>query len=438
MRHNLRHIWYPCSQMKDYEALAPLKIKSAYGSEIELEGGQRIIDAISSWWCKSLGHAHPRVKDAILRQLHQFEHVMMVNITHPALEAFSEKLTQSTGALDKILFASDGSSAVEMALKMSLHSRKILGESRRTQFLSLANSYHGETTGALSVSDVGIYRDPYQAMLFDTFFISPVPYVSGCSDPLWDHCENQWHAVEKKIEPLAEKITAVIVEPIVQGAGNMKVYSQDFLRRLCCWAKKNNIHVIADEIMTGIGRAGKMFASEYADIEADFLCLSKGLTSGFLPMSVMLTHQTMYDLFYADYAEGRNFLHSHTQSGNALAISVALEVLNIIEEEQLCARAKQLEKIMLDALSDIADKTQLIRNVRGIGAIAAADLIVPSEHRRYGFEIYQKAFKYGALLRPIGHTIYWLPPLNIALGTLAELKEITEKTLRAVMMPCLS
>lgn len=423
------HIWHPCSQMKDYETFKPLAVVKARGSYIELKNGQKMIDAISSWWCKSLGHNHPRLKAALIEQAEQFEHVILANTTNDTIIELSTRLAQLTKNLEKVFYASDGSSAVEIAMKMSLHSRKISGKNKKTQFISLENAYHGETAGAMSVSDLGLYRDPYLPMLMPSHFIAPLPYVSGITDPLWQDCSAYWEKMEKILEPLAESTTAILVEPIVQGAAGMQIYSQDFLRRLRDWTKTHDVHLITDEIMTGFGRTGKMLACEHADIEPDFLCLAKGLTAGWLPLSAVLTRNAIYDLFYDDYQSGKSFLHSHTHSGNALAARVALEVLKIYSEENICEEASRLGNAMLKAMQEIADNTGQLNNVRGIGAVVAADLHCDDPKRRLGFEVYQKAVQLGALLRPIGNTIYWLPPLNMELETLMELKRITEEAI---------
>lgn len=422
---NKQHNWHPCSQMKDYEILKPLIIKQAQGSYIELIDGKKIIDAISSWWCKSLGHNHPRLKQAIFTQIEQFEHVIFANTTHETIVKLSMQLAALTHSLDKVFYAGDGSSAVETALKMSLHSRIIQGDHQRTGFIALANGYHGETTGALSVSDVGLYRDPYQSMLFPTDFISSIPYVTGSNDPRWHDCSEEWIAVEKQLVPIAHKTTALILEPIVQGAAGMLIYSQDFLRRLRNFTKEHNIHLIADEIMTGLGRTGKMLAIEHAGIEPDFLCLSKGLTSGWMPFSAVLTRDDIYQLFYDDYSSGKSFLHSHTYCGNALGASVANETLTILKEQQLDKRANELGMLMRSAMQHIADTTGKIHHIRQIGAIVAADLINQDNIPRLGFAIYQRAIELGALLRPIGNTIYWLPPLTTEYETIQQLQEIT-------------
>lgn len=431
IKRDLQHVWHPCSQMKDYECFKPLPIVSAKGSYLHLADGRKIIDAISSWWCKSLGHQHPRLKKAMLQQLEKFEHVILANTTNETIVALSEKLASLTSSLDKVFYAGDGSCAVEIAMKMSLHARKILGDEKRHRFLAFENGYHGETLATLSVSDLGLYRAPYQKLLFDTEFI-PVPYVSGPHDALWHNCDEHWQKIESWLEQRSEQVTAILFEPIVQGSGGMRIYSQDFLRRLHAWAKAHDVHLIADEIMTGIGRTGKMLACEYAGIEPDFLCLSKGLTSGWLPFSATLTSSAIYQLFYDDYALGKSFLHSHTFSGNVLAASVALEVLNIMEQEKWHEKATGMGEVMLDAMQTIADETKALTNVRGLGAMVAADLHVKEPGRRLGFEVYQQAVALGALLRPLGNTLYWLPPLNTRRETLRELQQITEMAIKAV------
>lgn len=432
LNRDMKHFWHPCSQMKDYEKFKPIFVKKARGDYIYLDDGKKIIDSISSWWCKSLGHNHPRLKKALLEQLDRFEHVISANTTNETIIKLSEALGNLMPSLEKVFYASEGSSAVEIALKMSLHSRVIQKDTKRTKFMALSSGYHGETLGALSVSDLGMYKHPYTAMIFEPVLISPLPYVLNSSDPLWDNASELWHKIEPYLEKHANITTALILEPIVQGAGGMKIYSQDFLRRLRQWTQQNNIHLIADEIMTGLGRTGKMLACEHADIIPDFICLSKGLTSGWLPLSAVITSNKMYNLFYDDYRSGKSFLHSHTYSGNVLAASIALEAIKIIKAEKLWERANFLQSIMYNNMLEIANMTGKLSNVRGIGAIVAADLLTKDPNRRIGFEVYQKAVEYGALLRPLGNTIYWLPPLNVKIETLQKLKEITLKSIRAV------
>jgi len=379
-------IWHPCSQMKDYETFKPLDVETCQGSYLYLKNGKPIIDAISSWWCKSLGHNHRKIKTALIEQINKIEHVILANTTNDTISTLSNRLSHLKPWLNHVLYASDGSCAVECALKMSLHARKIKGDNHRSLYISLQNAYHGETVGALSVSDLGIYKTAYQDLLFESHFINDLPYVSGEDDPLWHDASTAWEQVEAILQPLADKATAIIIEPILQAAGGMKIYSQDFLRRLGVWAKINNIHIIADEIMTGFGRVGKMFAFDYADIEPDFVCLAKGLTAGYLPMSATLTTREMYHTFYQDYEKGHNFLHSHTHSGNTLAAKVAITVLDILADDKIIASANNLGQYMSKKMHDIAgDK---LTNIRQIGAVIAADLV--TDKQRFGYQVYKK------------------------------------------------
>jgi adenosylmethionine---8-amino-7-oxononanoate aminotransferase len=428
----LKHIWHPCGQMKDYELFKPLEVTGAKGSYIELANGKKLIDANSSWWCKLLGHGHPRLRQALLKQVDKFEHVILANTTNETITLLSEKLAGLTQSLKKVFYAGDGASAVEIAMKMSLHSRVNHGDYKKTKFVALSNGFHGETTGALSVSDVGIYKNPYKAITFDSYFITPVPYVSSSADPLWHDCEDYWQIVEKKLEPFIGTTTALILEPVLQASGGMKVYSPDFVKRLRQWTLRHDIHFIADEIMTGIGRTGKMLACDHAGIEPDFLCLGKGLSAGWMAFSAILMTDKIYHSFYDDFKHGTSFFHSHTYGGNPLGASIALEVLNVVEETQLCARAAMLGELMAVAMREIAGETAALTNLRQVGAMMAADLICTDPNRRLGYEVYQKAVELGALLRPLGNTLYWVPPLTTDVATIHDLKEITQAAIMAV------
>jgi adenosylmethionine-8-amino-7-oxononanoate aminotransferase len=425
VQRSLQHIWNPCSQMKDYETYPLLVIKKAYGPYIELENGQKLIDALSSWWCHALGHGHPKLKAALLEQVEKFQHVIFADTTYEAIIKLSEKLASMTKTLKHMAFASDGSCAVEIAMKMSLHARYLLGDKQRSKFMALENAYHGETGLALSVSDVGRFRKPYEAGLLPQIFLKGVPYVSDVNDPLWHDCSAVWPDLEAQLNQHATTLTAFLVEPIVQGSAGMLIYSQDFLKRLRAWTHAHNVHLIADEIMTGLGRTGLPLACQHAGIEPDFICLSKGLTSGFIPLSVTLTNTKIYELFYDDYEQGKTFFYSHTHSGNALGAAVALACLETIEEENIYQRIQDNAAFMKDLMLEIATTTQQLTNVRHIGSIVAADLINPKKIPRFGHKIFQEALKLGAFLRPLGNTLYWLPPLNIEPEVLTELKQIT-------------
>ncbi len=427
---DLNSIWHPCSQMKDYETFPPLPVVSAQGSYLILSNGQKIIDAISSWWCKSLGHGHPRLKEALIVQAEQFEHVIFANITYETIVELSEQLTRLTATLNKVFYASEGSSAVEIALKMAIHAQRLKGK-QGSKLVALKNGYHGETMLALAVSDLALYKAPYAGWVNSAEFICP-PYVHSTNTPLWHDAALSWAKVEATLAPYQNEIVAIIFEPIIQGSGGMQMYSQDFLKHLRNFTKKHGIYLIADEIMTGMGRTGKLLACEHAGIEPDLLCLGKGLTSGFLPFSAVLLTDELYQLFYADYSVEKSFLHSHTFSGHALGAKVALECLRVFAEENIIANATTLEKNLQTLMQEVAEKTGALVNIRGIGGVVAADL--NSNQPRLGYQVYQKAVELGALLRPLGNTIYWLPPLNISFETLKELQAITIAAINAVKL----
>lgn len=426
----LEHIWYPCSQMKDYNSLPPIEISKASGSYLYDENGHKIIDAISSWWCKSLGHQHPQIKEAITKQLDCFEHIIGTNTVSKPLTQLSKKLAMLQPELNKVFYAGDGSCAIEVAMKMSLHSRKILKQTKRQHFISLSNSYHGETLATLSVSDVGLYKKPYLDLCFNCTHIKNIPYVNNILSPLWSDASKIWPAIEKQLDIVKDIATAIIIEPILQGAGGMKIYSADFLFRLDNYAKANNIHLISDEIMTGFGRTGKTLAGMHANIKPDFICLSKALTAGTLPMSAILTSTKIYDLFYDDYETGKAFLHSNTYGGNALAAAVANVVLDIHISENINQQAQKLELNLLNGIEQVQKETNCLTNIRHIGAMIAADLNLPIE--RAGFKLFKKAVKFGAFLRPLGNTLYWLPPLNTPAYVIDELTDITIRSIKAL------
>lgn len=431
---DLRHVWHPCSQMKDYETFLPLVVDSAKGSYIHLKNGKKIIDAISSWWCKSLGHGHPRIIEAIKQQMDKFEHVILANTTHELVVELSEELSRLLPSLNKVMYASDGACAIEIALKMALHAKKLQGQAHKTTFLALENSYHGDTCLALSVSDLGRFREAYEPILNKAYFLRGIPYVHSKQDALWSDCSAYWPELEKQLESFKDDLCAIIVEPLLQGSAGMLIYSQDFLRRIRQWAKENDIYFIADEVFTGIGRTGLPLACQHAAITPDFLCLGKSLTAGFLPLSAVVTSTEIYNLFYDDYEMGKTFIHSHTHSGNALALTSALTTLKIMEDEKIYPIIIELEKELYPQMQCVMNETNQLRNLRYIGSVVAADLIIPAhlQSRRVAHEIYQHAMHLGALLRPLGNTLYWAPPYTTSHDTLTELRDITIQAINHV------
>lgn len=424
---DLKHIWHPCSQMKDFETCPPLVIEKAEGCYLYTNKGP-LIDSISSWWCKSLGHGHPAIISAIEEQLNRFEHIIGANTTYPALVELGEELSQITGK-QHVFFASDGATAVEIAMKLAIHATQIKGFKEKNQFVALKNGYHGESLGTMSVSDLGLYKAPYQSFGVTCHFIETIPYLNTKKDSLWENCADYWNTTEAQLNQIKESLCAIILEPIIQGAGGMLCYSADFLKKLSHWAKTNGIYLIADEIMTGIGRTGTWLACEHAEIKADLICLSKGLTSGALPLSCVMIDNAVYDLFYGEPI-GNSFLHSNTYSGNPLAVTAALATIKTIRNEQLIQQAEKLGAFMFDCMSEIGDITGKLSNIRGIGAVIAADLESVNTVN-IGNKVYQQALEQGALIRPMGNTVYWLPPLNTDKEIIGKLAEITLNSIKA-------
>jgi adenosylmethionine---8-amino-7-oxononanoate aminotransferase len=360
--------------------------------------------------------------DALRRQAESFEHVILANTSQTPAVALAERLAKLAPKLNKVSYASDGSCAVEMALKMSLHSRMLRGQ-QRTGVAALSGGYHGETLMALSVSDLGLYRAPYEAWCHACTFIENIPYVSGIDDPLWQDCSAHWNQIELQLAPQKDHLTAIIVEPLIQAAGGMRVYSADLLRRLRDWCDQHDVHLIADEIMTGYGRTARMLAIEHAGVVPDFLCLGKGLTGGSLPLSAMVTSTAVYDLFYGDRLQDA-FLHSHTHTGNALACAVAVAAHDLTGQDRHLQHVQQLGERMRDNMQRIAQETGALHCVRQLGAMVAADIRQP-QTARDGYRVMQAAIKRGALLRPLGNTIYWCPPCTMTLAECDVLAVIT-------------
>lgn len=419
---DLASIWHPCSQMTDYQGFPPLPVASAAGCRLRLTDGREVLDAISSWWCKSLGHGHPAVTAAIAAQLGRFEHVILANTTSELVVGFAERLLAAangtTAAFSKVFFADNGSTAVEVALKMALHWQQLAGRSRRIRYATLEGGYHGETVGALSVSDLGLYADPYRPLLFPTLTLGGLPARSGPEDPRWLDAAAEWPGIASQLDRQADGLAAIIYEPVLQGAGGMHVLSPDLLPRLRAWADAHDVLLIADEVASGMGRCGAMLASHLADrAMPDLAVVSKGLTGGSLPLACVLAPDRIYDAFLGTWASRRAFLHSNTYAGNALAVAAADAVLQAMAREDICGQAQRTGARMRAALADAARSRTCLGPVRGVGMVAALDLrardgspLDPSA--RTGFRVYQEAVRRGALLRPLGDSMYLFPPLN--------------------------
>jgi adenosylmethionine-8-amino-7-oxononanoate aminotransferase len=403
---DLEVVWHPCTQMKDHEVFPLIPIKKAQGVYLEDFEGNRYIDAVSSWWVNLFGHANPYINQKIKEQLESLEHVILAGFTHEGVVRLSERLVALTPKyLDKCFYADNGSSAIEVALKMSYHAHLNDGK-RKELFVSLTNSYHGETIGALSVGDVQLYKETYEPLLIRSIQ-TPVP-----KDATKEAALEAALVFEELCAQKAQEISAIILEPLVQGAGGMHMYHAEFLVQVRSICDRYAIHMIADEVMVGFGRTGKLFGCEHAKISPDFMVLSKGLTGGYLPLSVVLTSNAIYDKFYCDYSEYKAFLHSHSYTGNALACAAANATLDIFENESI------IEKNLLKAayMEQKLEKFKTLPNVKEVrrcGMICAVELsgYMPSE--RIGMQVYLYGLKHGVLLRPLGHVVYFMPPYII-------------------------
>ncbi len=403
---DLKYIWHPCTQMKDHEFLPMIPIKEGKGVYLYDFDGNGYIDAISSWWVNLFGHSNRYINQKIKEQLEKLEHVILAGFTHEPAVSLAKKLVEITPQnLDKVFFADNGSSAVEIALKMSYHYFKNKNINKDT-FLSLTNSYHGETIGALSVGDVELYKKTYEPLLIKNIQ-TPVP-----KNNTQKAAKEAAKILEDILEKNSSKICALILEPLIQGAGNMHIYHPYYLKKARELTKKYGIHLIADEIMTGFGRSGTMFACEQADISPDFLTLSKGLTGGYLPLSAVLTSNEVYSAFYCDYSEHKAFLHSHSYTGNPLACSAALATLDIFENENIIEENREKSKYMAECIQKFKE-FNIVENIRQCGMIAAFDIKGYDPKERIGLQVYSYGLQHGVLLRPLGNTIYFMPPYII-------------------------
>jgi adenosylmethionine-8-amino-7-oxononanoate aminotransferase len=433
MQRDLNVLWHPCSQMKDYAAdgLPLIPIKSGQGIWLEDFDGNRYLDAISSWWVNLFGHANPAINQAIKVQLDTLEHVILGGFSHQAAIELAEKLVEITPPnLDKCFYADNGSSAIEIALKMSFHYWRNLGQGQKTKFITLENSYHGETLGALAVGNVALYKETYAPLLMDVISVASPDCFFREAEESWEaYSIRRFAEMERTLAEHADSVCAVIVEPLVQCAGNMRMYHPSYLRLLRQACDKYQVHLIADEIAVGFGRTGTLFACEQAAISPDFLCLSKGLTGGYLPLSAVLTSNQVYQAFYDDYQNLTAFLHSHSYTGNALGCRAALATIDLFQSSDVLGHNRQLAALLAKYTAQFHDHPN-VAEVRQTGMILAIELVKNKQTReaypwqqRRGLKVYQYALSQGVLLRPLGNVIYFMPPYII---TEAEIKRMTE------------
>ena len=429
---DLAVLWHPCTQMRDHETFPIIPIKKGQGVWLEDYDGRRYLDGISSWWVNLFGHANPIINAALKDQLDHLEQVIFAGFTHEPAVLLAEKLVEITpDGLTRCFYADNGSAAVEVALKMSFHYWRNNGQPQKTRFITLENSYHGETLGALAVGNVPLYKETYAPLLMDVMTVpSPDCYYREAGESYANYSTRRFALMEQTLQQHAHEVCAVIVEPLVQCAGGMRMYDAVYLKLLRAACDKYQVHLIADEIAVGFGRTGTLFACEQAAISPDFMCLSKGLTGGYLPLSAVLTTQQVYDAFYADYTTLKAFLHSHSYTGNALACRAALATLGIFQQNNIIEQNRQLAQTMAKVAARFHDHPN-VAEVRQTGMILAIELVknkrtrepFPWQERR-GVKVYQYALSKGVLLRPLGNVIYFMPPYIITEAELELLADV--------------
>ncbi|VVD62875.1 adenosylmethionine--8-amino-7-oxononanoate transaminase [Pandoraea horticolens] len=425
---SLRQVWHPCTQMKQQAKLPLVALSHGAGPWLVDTDGERYLDAISSWWVNLFGHANPRINAALVDQLGRLEHAMLAGFTHEPVVALAERLSALTGSvLGHAFFASDGASAVEIALKMSFHAWRNQGHSDKREFVCVRNGYHGETLGALAVTDVALFRDAYDPLLRHAHVVaSPDARLARDGETPIDVARRAAAELDALLTQREGRVAAVIVEPLVQCAAGMAMHDPEYLRLVRALCDRHDAHLIADEIAVGCGRTGTFFASEQAGVWPDLLTLSKGISGGYLPLSLVLSRDAIYNAFYDDDT-ARGFLHSHSYTGNPLACRAALATLDIFADDDVLARNAVRAARLTQALAPLADDPR-VRHFRHRGMIWAFDAMLPEAPGAAGAfakRFYTEARARGVLLRPIGATVYLMPPYVLDDGTVDWLAQQT-------------
>ena len=442
IKKDLEYIWHPCSQMKDYEELPPIIIDRGEGVYLYDIEGKKYLDIISSWWCNLLGHSNKKINEGIKKQLDKIEHVIFANFSHKGVITLCEELMKIIPkGLCKFNFSDNGSASVECALKMAFQYHYQTGNPKKTKFMCLSDGYHGETIGALSVGTLDLYAKIYKPMLMDTIRIKApdcfrCPYGKNretCNVECFENCKRMF-------EKYGEETAGIIVEPILQGSAGMRIYPPQYLTKLRKLCDKYNVILIADEIATGFGRTGEMFAFNHAKVSPDIMCVSKGLTGGYMPMAITITTKKIYDAFYADYLEGKAFMHSHTYSGNPLGCAAALAVQKILREDNIIEKSRENAIYLHQKLCEALLEHKNVGEIRHINLINAIELVKNKETKepfdsklRTGYQIYKKGLQKGLLLRPLGDVIYFNPPLIINKSEIDEAIKICREAIIEVL-----
>lgn len=437
---DLKYLWHPYTQAKDYESLPPVLIERAEGIKLYDSKGNFYYDTISSWWCNVHGHNHPKIKQAVKDQLDSLEHVLFAGFTHRPAITFAQKLCSlAPPNLTKVFYSDNGSTAVETALKMSFQYWQNIGQKHKTKFVSLDMAYHGDTVGAMSVAGETAFNSVFAPLLFEGFKV-PSPYCYRC--PMGkkkQSCDIDCiRPLEDVLKKHNDRIAAIILEPLLMGAAGILVYPAEYLKKAAELAAEFNVHLIADEVATGFGRTGSMFACEKAEVQPDFMCLSKGITSGTLPFAATVTTDEIYNAFYAHYEKQKTFYHGHTYSANPLGCVAAIASLEIFEQEKTLEKLQPLIALLHCEMEKFRD-LPFVGDVRCIGMIAAVELVKDKEtaepfemSRRIGKQVFEAGLKENLILRPLGNVIYLFLPLCIKRKELDEILSVMFKVIEGL------
>lgn len=429
-----KYVWHPFTQMKEHD---PILIERARGVWLYDDKGNKYIDGVSSWWVNTLGHSNDRLNRALYEQAQTMEHVIFSGFTHKSAIELAQKLVELTcERLTKVFYSDNGSTAVEVALKMAYQYWQHKGKTEKSKFIAFENSYHGDTIGAVSVGGVDLYHKVYKPLLFE-IFQGKSPYCYRCPEKKNQDCCNVecLNSVEKILKERHKEVAGVIIEPLVQCAGGMIIYPPKHLKRLRELCDEYNVLLILDEVATGFYRTGKLFAHQYTEIEPDIMCIAKGITAGYMPLAATLASDEIYNAFYDDWDKIKTFFHGHSYTANPLATRVALENLKILEEENIEEVVIKKSLFLKEELEKLRS-LKYVGDVRTIGMIGAVELVEDKAakksfdpHLRIGTKIYKRALELGAVLRPLGDIIYFMPPYVIENTELKLLVDIAKQAI---------
>lgn len=441
VKKDLEYIWHPFTQMKDFETDKPIVIERGKGIYVWDLLGNKYIDAVASWWVNTLGHSNDRLNKALCAQAEKIEHILLAGFTHkPAIE-LAQKLVEITPeSLKKVFFSDNGSTAVEVAIKMAYQYWVQVGKPEKSKFIAIKNSYHGDTLGVVSVGGCDLFHKLYKPLLFD-IEQSPSPYCYRCPmGKTQGECDFECaRAVEDILKREAQNIAGMVIEPMIQGSGGMIIYPSEYLRIIRELCDKYDILLIDDEVAMGFGRTGKFVACEHAGISPDIMCLAKGITAGYMPLAVTLCTQKIFDAFYDDYEKTKTFYHGHSFTGNPLACAVAVENLKILEEEKILEKNQAKIKRFGEKLQEFYSLKN-VGDVRHLGMIGAVEIVKDKATKekfpfedRIEMEIYRQGLKNGIIMRPMGNVFYFMPPYVITEPEIDTMLDIAYKSIKEIL-----